>query len=129
MERKYNELIHPLDIKREEIVQGKRDPTQEELLKSEEYKIAIPTEVKPVINLEELKTSKGIPKFWLTALKNSPEISMNIKDYDEPILEHLTNIRHEQMDDNVFKRKRILIRTTDLYLPLRQTNILLMWNL
>ncbi|XP_035225239.1 nucleosome assembly protein 1-like 1 isoform X2 [Stegodyphus dumicola] len=36
---------------------------------------------------------KGIPGFWLTALKNAPLVADFIEEYDEPILKHLKDIK------------------------------------
>lgn len=36
---------------------------------------------------------KGIPDFWLTVLKYVPKVEVLVKEYDEPILKHLTDIK------------------------------------
>ena len=36
---------------------------------------------------------KGIPEFWLTIFKSSPPLDQTIEDHDEPILEHLRDVR------------------------------------
>jgi len=55
----------------------------------------------PDIDVNELKTAKGIPGFWLRALKNSEEIKHHIFEADEPILKSLTGLREEMLDGNV----------------------------
>ncbi|GBN06897.1 Nucleosome assembly protein 1-like 1 [Araneus ventricosus] len=42
---------------------------------------------------------KGIPEFWVTALKNAPAIADMIEEYDEPILKHLIDIKAETYKD------------------------------
>eukprot|EP00826_Nyctotherus_ovalis_P030881 TRINITY_DN2465_c0_g1_i15.p1 TRINITY_DN2465_c0_g1~~TRINITY_DN2465_c0_g1_i15.p1 ORF type:complete len:165 (-),score=49.25 TRINITY_DN2465_c0_g1_i15:521-1015(-) len=86
----------PWDKRRDELVGGTRDPDEEELGALEEYKI--PTAEKRSVNLDmdELKNTKGLPGFWLKAMKNNIEIASHIKQHDEPILKFLTNIRVEK---------------------------------
>ena len=90
---------------REEIVTGKRDPRPEELKNTSDFKKGEKEEDLPKIDLEEIKNSKGVAGFWLGALKNNPQIQEQIKEHDEPILKHLTNIKHELLEDNVFHIK------------------------
>jgi nucleosome assembly protein 1-like 1 len=101
LNKKFEELYKPLDQKRQELVNGLRDPTPEELSKMSEFEKALPEKEKPELPIEELKTAKGIPGFWLKAMENSCEIKALIKDHDKPILKHLTNIKAEILEDNV----------------------------
>lgn len=39
-----------------------------------------------------IAAAKGIPKFWLTVLKNAEPISSMIQEYDEPVMYHLIDI-------------------------------------
>jgi len=93
---KYEELYKPWDKQRDELINGARDPDQEELKALDEYKI--PTTEKRSVNLdmEELKNTKGLPEFWFKAIKNNIEIRTHIRDHDEPILKFLKNIRVEK---------------------------------
>lgn len=93
--------MQPLDKMREELVVGAREPRAEELGKSEEYKVPLESKEAPKLNIEELKTAKGVPKFWLTAMKNDKHLIEFIKEHDEPILTHLINVRHEILEENV----------------------------
>ena len=101
LERKYAELYKPLDKQREEIVNGQRDPTPEELSKLEEFKKPTEKKKESKFNAEELKAIKGIPGFWLKALQNNPEIETHISEADVPILKHLTNIREDLLEESV----------------------------
>lgn len=42
---------------------------------------------------------KGIPEFWFTILKQTPPMDQIIEDHDEPILEHLFDVRCKLTDD------------------------------
>ena len=90
-----------MDKTREELVAGTREPKPEELVKLEEYKKPLECKEKPELDFEELKTSKGIPAFWLKALKNSHEIARRIEPTDEPILKHLINLKEGRLEGHV----------------------------
>jgi len=59
--------------------------------KSEQEKFA--DEVKNKLNLNMDENTKGIPEFWLTAMKNVELIGDMIQEHDEEILKHLTDIK------------------------------------
>ena len=90
---------------------GRSDPVPEELSKLEEVKAPLATSEKPDLDLEELKSAKGVPGFWLTVMKNDAEVKMHIEPTDEPILKQLLNVRQELLQDNV--RPETRGRTTD----------------
>jgi len=95
---------------REELVTGMRDPKPEELVKLEEYKLPQKAKEKPEIDFEELKATKGLPGFWLKAMKNDHEITSQIEPTDEPILKHLTNIKQEILEGPVYILNEIINR-------------------
>ena len=43
--------------------------------------------------------TKGIPEFWLTIFKNVDLLSEMVQDYDEPILEKLTDVKLKFHDE------------------------------
>eukprot|EP00659_Diplonema_papillatum_P018661 gene18661-28808_t len=108
VENKYEKLYQPLYQKRREIVTGEREPTDDETKKGEEVAKKPDAEESKVEEIEDdadakvekeddadvpkEDTDKGIPKFWLRALKNQEAVSGLIQDKDEPILEHLIDI-------------------------------------
>jgi len=131
LEMKYAELFKPLYEKRTQIVNALYEPNEEECkfvefgeededeedeeeakvngeseeAKSEEEKIA--DEVMDKLKLDE--NTKGIPEFWLTAMKNVETLSEMIQPHDEAILKHVTDIQliftgrkqgEEATDDN-----------------------------
>lgn len=120
LECKYAEKFKPFYDKRRTICNGHYEPTEEEcqwesdeedeedeekdendeankdvskLSDDLEEKAKIKTE--DGVETEELPAddSKGIPEFWLTAMKNVEIIQEMIQEHDEPILKHLTDIR------------------------------------
>lgn len=107
LECKYHKLYHPIHEKRYKIVTGSYEPTEEEGEWKLESEMAeeLSKELKQKANVEELsedKTEKeatdstpvsGIPDFWLTAFKNVQMISEMIQPCDEPILQHLIDVR------------------------------------
>ena len=114
LEKKYLELYTPLYNKRAEIVVGDYEPTDEEVRlgekadedeegeekgKEKETLTTAAKEKKDEIDSDMV----GIPEFWLTALKNHPQISETITEQDELVLKHLVNIRMSYMDKPGFK--------------------------
>lgn len=120
LEMKYAELFKPLFDKRSEIINASHEPTDEEAKwvepglddedtkdeekeekdkteekteeeKSEQEKFA--EEVKSKLNLNMDENTKGIPEFWLTAMKNVELIEDMIQEHDEEVLKHLTDVK------------------------------------
>lgn len=115
LEIKYAELFKPLYEKRDNIVNGKYEPTEEEAKweepgekdetdgdekdkpeeeekseeKTEEQKLV--DDVLKKLNMDE--NTKGIPQFWLTAMKNVELLEDMIQEQDEDVLKHLTDVR------------------------------------
>ena len=100
LEVKYGLRYEPLYKKRTEIVTGVYEPNDEECdypsESEEEDEDNEVTEDKPKEkkeDSEEDKKIKGIPEFWLTIFKNVDIINENIQEHDEPILQHLKDVR------------------------------------
>jgi len=113
LEMKYAELFKPLYVRRTKIVNGSYEPTDEEAEwvepgedeenkdeaeeekskavdgKSEEEKLA--DGVENQLKLDE--NTKGVPEFWLTAMKNVELIEEMIQEHDEDVLKHLTDVK------------------------------------
>ncbi|KAJ9500477.1 histone chaperone [Exophiala xenobiotica] len=104
LEKKYFAKFTPLYEKRAAIVNGATEPTEEEIAagKSDEDD----EEAEPEADNEE-KTStedaKGIPEFWLSAMKNQISLAELITDRDEEALRSLTDIRMEYLDRPGFR--------------------------
>lgn len=80
---------------------GLRDPNPEELNKLAEFKETEKPKKMPDLDINALKTAKGVPEFWLKAMQNDADLKMHITEADVPVLKHLTNIRDELMENNV----------------------------
>lgn len=143
LEKKYFNLYKPLYAKRADIISGKLEPTPEEIeagkkiTESQEWDGG-DDEEKPKLEEiseedgeEEKKTEKkedeekdikGIPNFWLTALRNIPEITELITDRDAEAISHLIDIRMKflekpgfalefEFEDNDFFDNKVLTKT------------------
>jgi len=95
--QKYNQLKAPLYDRRAEIVDGKAEPTAEELIvkKKEEEKAPKTDAPKP----EEGIDIKGIPDFWLNALKHHDDFMDMISEEDEGALKHLYDIQCTKIEE------------------------------
>merc|ERR1719309_452799 len=83
-----------------DIVNALYEPTEEETKwvepgldedeeKAEDEKMA--DSVMDQLKLDE--NTKGIPEFWLTAMRNVELIEEMIQEHDEPLLHHLTDVK------------------------------------
>ncbi|KAJ2701304.1 histone chaperone [Coemansia sp. IMI 203386] len=110
LEKKYSKLYAPLYERRSTIIAGKAEPTDEE--KAEGAKIAEAekegesalsgiAEEKDDEDEEEQKAVDGIPDFWMTALRNHPQLGELITDRDEEAIKFLRDIRLEYLEDNL----------------------------
>jgi nucleosome assembly protein 1-like 1 len=113
LEKKYFAKFTPLYEKRAQIVNGQLEPTEEEVKageadkkpktedeedEEEEEEVAKPEESK-----DEGADVKGIPEFWLSAMKNQVSLAEMITDKDEGALKYLTDIRMEYLDRPGFR--------------------------
>jgi nucleosome assembly protein 1-like 1 len=105
LECKYATLYQPLYDKREAVINARLEPTDsdcdwpsdEEDEESEpSAKIVEIDETKPdsekTADDAEDKT-KGVPEFWLTIFKNVEILADRVQEVDEPILQHLLDIK------------------------------------
>lgn len=110
LEKKYFAKFSPLYQKRAEIVNGKAEPTEEEIAAGEEDDEEEDDEeegapVSKTTSKDEKSDAsiKGIPEFWLSAMKNNPSLAELITEKDEGALKHLTDIRMEYLNQPGFK--------------------------
>lgn len=104
LEKKYFAKFTPLYQNRAKIVNGAAEPSAEQVevgeKKDEDDEEAVPEEE---VNKDEGKDVKGIPEFWLSAMKNQISLAEMITDRDEAALKHLTDIRMEYLDRPGFR--------------------------
>ena len=107
LEKKYLTKFTPLYEKRAKIVNGDIEPDPEEIEagkaeKDEENDNGENGEVeapaKETVKEDGSDDMKGIPEFWLSALKNCVTLAELITDRDEQALKHLTDIRLEYLE-------------------------------
>lgn len=109
LEKKYFARFTPLYVKRAEIVNGKTEPTEDEIQAGEEDDEDEEDKAEKTEKAEEKKTSEvpenvsGIPEFWLSAMKNQISLAEMITDRDEGALKSLVDIRMEYLDKPGFR--------------------------
>lgn len=98
LEAKYQSVFEPLYTEREQIVNGEREPTEEEA--NWPYKDEQDEDEEVNGNsAKKLKTEngsedfKGLPDFWLRCLKSTSLLGGMIQTHDEAILKHLRDIK------------------------------------
>jgi nucleosome assembly protein 1-like 1 len=106
LEKKYFQKFTPLYQKRAKIVNGDNEPSKEEIEAGE----AEEEDDDEEDGMEEEKTDtpaddsiKGIPEFWLSAMKNQVSLAEMISERDEEALKFLTDIRMEYLEKPGFK--------------------------
>ncbi|KAI1312869.1 nucleosome assembly protein [Xylaria venustula] len=104
LEKKYFAKFTPLYEKRAQIVNGKAEPTDDEVKAGEEDE----DEEKDAEDKTEEKSSEtanvsGIPEFWLSAMKNQISLAEMITERDEQALRSLVDIRMEYLDKPGFR--------------------------
>jgi len=105
LEKKYFAKFTPQYQKRAKIVNGLAEPTEEEIKAGEqtdEEKDEEPAEAEGE-KAEEVTDVKGIPEFWLSAMKNQVSLAEMITDRDEGALKYLIDIRMEYLDRPGFR--------------------------
>lgn len=86
----------PLLDKRSDIISGKHEPNDNECNFTLDEDEELSEELKRKLNIgekKETKVFKGIPGFWLLAMKNDQQIEDWIEPHDEPVLLHLMDIK------------------------------------
>uniref|UniRef100_A0A1I8H607 Nucleosome assembly protein 1-like 1 n=1 Tax=Macrostomum lignano TaxID=282301 RepID=A0A1I8H607_9PLAT len=96
LEMRYADRFAEQLNRRQQIVLGSVEPTDEEAdwpeTTESEVELANLLREKSEQQLQQ-PAGPGVPGFWLTALKNVDLLSQMIRDQDEPILRHLTDIK------------------------------------
>lgn len=108
LEKKYFARFTPLYEKRAAIVNGQQEPTEEQIKAGEEDNEddePKAEEKKETTDAaaEVTELVKGIPEFWLSAMKNQISLAEMITDRDEAALRFLTDIRMEYLDKPGFR--------------------------
>jgi len=108
LEKRFFAKFTPLYEKRAKIVNGQAEPTEAEITAGEEDEEededaeGDKAEADKKAESESTAAAKGIPEFWLSAMKNS-SLQETITDRDEDALKTLTDIRMEYLDRPGFR--------------------------
>uniref|UniRef100_A0A0A9W8I8 Nucleosome assembly protein 1-like 4 n=1 Tax=Lygus hesperus TaxID=30085 RepID=A0A0A9W8I8_LYGHE len=92
MECRYHKEYTKLNMKRDEIVRGTYEPSEEDLFPGDPFP-AIQGELAEKLSKELKLEGPGIPDFWPTIFKNVAMLSDTVYPHDEPILKHLQDVR------------------------------------
>lgn len=106
LEKKYFAKYTPLYEKRAKIVNGKTEPTEDEVKAGEaedEKEGEEKTQATEEKAEEKDEKLSGIPEFWLSAMKNQISLAEMITENDESALKFLTDIRMEYLDRPGFR--------------------------
>jgi nucleosome assembly protein 1-like 1 len=105
LEKKYFAKFTPLYEKRAKIINGDNEPTDAEVEagKEEDEEDTEATKTEATEESVSTEAAKGIPEFWLSAMKNQISLAELITDRDEEALRHLTDIRMEYLDRPGFR--------------------------
>lgn len=103
LEKKFFAKYRPLYEKRAKIINGATEPTEQEVEAGKEDEEEDDEEEEQTEQADEADADiKGIPEFWLSAMKNS-SLAETITDRDEGALKSLTDIRMDYLDRPGFK--------------------------
>lgn len=106
LEKKYFIKYTPLYEKRSKIVNGAAEPNDEEVKageREEEEGAEEGTKAETKEESQNAEDVKGIPEFWLSAMKNQVSLAELITERDEAALKHLTDIRMEYLEKPGFR--------------------------
>ena len=107
LEKKYFAKFTPLYQKRAKIVNGATEPSEAEIKAGEqddeEGEDGESSKPDSTDKDESAESLKGIPEFWLSAMKNQISLAELITQHDEQALKHLTDIRMEYLEQPGFR--------------------------
>jgi nucleosome assembly protein 1-like 1 len=110
LEKKYLAKYQPLYADRASLVAGEREPLPEEYAGLPESQVA---EVDA--SGAELVSASGLPGFWLTVLRNHPDVSQLVCDNDAPALGALKDIQVHYLAGNPGFRLDFLFGPNDFF--------------
>ena len=107
LEKKYFAKFTPLYQKRAKIVNGAAEPTEDEITAGKQAGEEDDETDSSKVEVSETNKSeadiKGIPEFWLSAMKNQISLAELITDDDQEALKFLTDIRMEYLERPGFR--------------------------
>lgn len=110
LEKKYFAKFSPLYEKRSKIVNGIAEPTEEDVKAGEADDEDDEDDEEPSKEVadedkkaDQTEAPKGIPEFWLSAMKNQVSLAEMITDRDEAVLKSLIDVKMEYLDRPGFR--------------------------
>ena len=107
LEKKYFAKFTPLYQKRAKIVNGAAEPTNDEVKAGEQDEEDKDEDDSSKPDASEADKSaadiKGVPEFWLSAMKNQISLAELITEKDQEALKYLTDIRMEYLEQPGFR--------------------------
>eukprot|EP00244_Chara_vulgaris_P007151 TRINITY_DN267_c0_g1_i1.p1 TRINITY_DN267_c0_g1~~TRINITY_DN267_c0_g1_i1.p1 ORF type:complete len:369 (+),score=102.86 TRINITY_DN267_c0_g1_i1:335-1441(+) len=97
LEVKYEKLYEPLYQQRASVVVGDVEP--EDQVDAPPPASAPPAEGAAAAVAEDVVDAKGVPNFWLTAMKNFDMIGEMITARDEPALKYVRDVKWNRLED------------------------------
>lgn len=79
--------------KRSEIINGEYVPIEQDYELTDEIGGISQRLSKAELDANQTANIKGIPDFWLTVFKLVPQMDHMVREYDEPVLKHLTDVK------------------------------------
>ena len=95
LEAKYEALYKPIYEKRSKVIEGTSEVTADDI-KDQMSNLTLSDQNAP-------NAEKGVPQFWLKALKNTTQFSHDINDKDKEVLSHLKDITVDFQETGSFK--------------------------
>jgi len=113
LQQKYRTLYQPLYDERARVVAGAVEPSADQIASAKnkveekrrekaaaEGEQHVASAEQPAVTHTVQDTNKGIPDFWLTALKSHVDLRELVEPDDEAALRHLTDIRWHPLPEN-----------------------------
>jgi nucleosome assembly protein 1-like 1 len=95
LEREYEKKMSPYLEEQRRFINGEKEPTDAEALRESDNEEYLNEHVQGFFS-----EVKGIPYYWLSAMRNHYILDSLIEEHDVPILNHLENISSTILEDN-----------------------------
>jgi hypothetical protein len=111
--------------KRSTIVTGAGEPTAEELVEAKKEEESEKKEESKKEETAEEKDIKGIPEFWLNAIKHHPDFGSMTTERDEEALKHLVDLKVAQVENEPVQKNVVFFLTAFFFSTVSLSNFTL----
>ncbi|KAI9294084.1 NAP-domain-containing protein [Neoconidiobolus thromboides FSU 785] len=101
LEKKYYSLYKPILDKRSEIINGKTEPSEEQIATGKEIANQDEEGITRKGPKPDIKQYEGVPEFWLMVFKNNISLAEIITERDEDALVHLQDVQIEYLEEGL----------------------------